>query len=72
MDLDTLLPAPLARLRVGVSRQLFHYWCRTGALQPAATTTDGRPLYRHRDILTVERDMRASLHSSRRISVTCR
>jgi hypothetical protein len=66
VDMDALLPANLAALRAGVSRQLFNYWRASGKIQPVDTDQRGRPLYRHGDILTVERDTRRSPNSHRR------
>lgn len=63
--MEALLPASLAALRVGVSRQLFNYWRATGKIIPVAFGSDNRPLYRHRDILEVERATRRSPQSHR-------
>lgn len=64
-DFDALLPASLAARRANVSRQLVNYWRRTGKLQPVAVDQRGRPLYRHGDVLNVERATRRSPHSHR-------
>ena len=53
-DFDALLPATLAAQRVGVSRQLLHYWCRTGRLKPSGTATGGQPRFRLGDVLAAE------------------
>jgi hypothetical protein len=63
--MEALLPASLAALRVGVSRQLFNYWRSSGKIAPAAIGPDNRPLYRHLDILEVERATRRTPQSHR-------
>ncbi len=64
-DLDAHLPAHLAAMKVGVSRQLINWWRTAGKIQPVAM--DGRsPLYRLGDLLEVERATRRSNRSHRR------
>jgi predicted site-specific integrase-resolvase len=64
MDMDALLPASLAAVRAGVSKQLFNYWRSSGKITPAAVR-GGRALYRHLDVLQVERATRRSPRSHR-------
>ena len=67
MDFDALLPASLAAKRVGISKQTFNYWRKAGKIKPAGLDHDGRPLYRHLDILVAERQTRSSPHSHRNV-----
>jgi hypothetical protein len=68
MDLDALIPGYLAARLVGVSKQLVYRWQHrpTNPLVPAEHAPDGRPLFRVRDVLAVERETRHSPRSSRR------
>lgn len=61
VNLDARLPAHLAALAVGVSRQLFNYWRTSGKISP-----DERGLYRYGDAVLLEADMRRNPRSSRR------
>jgi len=63
---DDLLPASIAAKKAGVSRQLFNYWRKTGKVQPAEEA-DGHDLYRLGDVKRIERVMRNSANSRRRI-----
>lgn len=60
------LPAAMVARRLGVSRQLFNSWVRSGKLEPADHGAGGRPLYRHVDAAAVEEQTRNSPSSSRR------
>lgn len=60
MDLDARVPAWYAAQKMGVSRQLFNWWRRTGKVTPGE---DG--LYRLGDVLEVERQTAASPLSRR-------
>jgi hypothetical protein len=65
-DMDARLPAHQAADLVGVSRQLFSWWVRTGKLESVAIA--GRtPLYRLGDVLEVEKQMRRSAQSRRKV-----
>lgn len=69
MDLDALIPGYLAARLVGVSKQLIRRW-RLRPVNPlpvADHDNRGRPLFRVRDVLAVERETRHSPHSSRRL-----
>ena len=66
-DMDALLPAHMAAEKCNVSTQLFNWWVRTGKLKPV--DNEGRPLYRLRDALNVEKQMRRSGQSRRKVSV---
>lgn len=66
MDLDAKLPANLAALKAGVSKQTFNYWRRKGYVKPAATDRrTGKPLYRVGDALAVDARISASPLSHR-------
>lgn len=64
MDGD-LLPGALIAKRLGVSKQLVHWWVKSGKLPQADTARDGRPLYRLLDAALVEREMKRSPYSRR-------
>jgi len=64
-DMDSLLPAHKAAEMCNVSKQLFNWWVRSGKLEPV--DTEGRPLYRLRDALNVEKQMRRSAQSRRKV-----
>ena len=67
-NLDAHLPAYKAAEWCNVSRQLFSWWVRTGKLKPVDHI--GRtPLYRYRDALEVEKQMRRSAQSRRKVAV---
>ena len=66
-NLDARLPAHLAALAAGVSKQLFNYWRTSGKIRP-----DEDGLYRYGDVLAVEADMRKAPQSSRRRPATGR
>lgn len=61
----TLLPAAHIARKLDVSRQLVYSWVRSGKLEPADTTPDGRPLYRYLDAAVVDRALRRSPYSHR-------
>lgn len=62
MDLDARVPARFAADRIGVSKQLFNYWRRTGKVTP-----DDHGRYRLGDVLEVERQTRRHPNSRRQI-----
>jgi DNA-binding transcriptional MerR regulator len=63
--MDALLTASQAALAANVSRQLFNYWRSRGHIKPADHDDRGRPLYREREVLEVECEMRHSPNSRR-------
>ena len=61
-----LLPAAYIARELDVSKQLVHWWVKSGKLKPAGTAPDGRALYSLADAALVDRDTRRSPHSRRR------
>lgn len=57
-DFDALIPAHMAAVRVGVSRQLINYW-RTSRRLRVAEVCGGQPLFRLGDVLEAESSARA-------------
>lgn len=64
-DVDVLVPAWFVCRHLGIPKQTFHSWVRSGKLSPAGRTAAGRPLYRYGDALAAERATRNSRKSSR-------
>jgi hypothetical protein len=71
VDLDALIPGYLAAHLVGVSRQLVRKWTKrtTNPLTVAAHDAAGRPLFRVRDVIAIERECRRSTKSSRNVQL---
>lgn len=66
MDRDVdLYPAYLIAKRLGVSRQLVHYWVKSGKLKQADSAADGRALYRYADAVRVDREQMRTPQSRR-------
>jgi predicted site-specific integrase-resolvase len=63
VDLDARLTVTEAASLARVSKQLVNQWRRLGRI--SARHEGGRWTYRAGDVLTVERDMRRSPHSTR-------
>ena len=63
--MDALLTTTEAATAARVSKQLIYAWRVNGKLKPADYDPRGRPLYRERDVLEVERDTRRSPNSHR-------
>jgi transposase-like protein len=59
-----LLPASIVAKKLGVSKQLVHWWVRNGHLAPAETV-NGRKLYSLKEAARVEREMKRSPQSRR-------
>lgn len=65
MNLNAHVTVGQAARTVGLSRQLVNRWADRGLIAPVDTNSKGHRLYRLGDILTRERDARASKRSPR-------
>jgi hypothetical protein len=70
-DLDVLVPAWFACRQLGVTKQTFGHWVRTGKVTPVAPGEDGHPRYRYGDVLEAERQTRRSPNSRRGARARC-